>query len=356
MIAAHPSTILITGGSGFFGTNAAEWFRKAQGSRVVCTSSHPEKYAAFAPVHRSLQDNPLIKADVLDVSSLLECFEKIAPEYIIHAAAYSVPLLCEKDPEHTFRVNVGGTENILQAAEKLDIPLVFLSTDLVFKGDRAVEREGAYTELMPLDAEIVYGKSKIAAERVLQESSFRKWIILRTSLMFGGRVAWAKGFPQFAIDMLKTQQPATLFYDQYRTPTYIADIAEAIHCLVENSVENSVEMSDTLWKSCGKHDENVLAGVCTQKNLAIAGEIFHCGGAERMNRVEFVRRCCAVLGVDSAQIVVKSMNDVPDYTTRVCDVSLDSTKLTTRIQWKQTALESAFQEMSSSFDTTFDDK
>ncbi len=342
----YTPTVLITGGSGFFGTNAAEWFRSTRGMRVVCTSSHPEKYARYTSEGAHFAEHPLVRANVLDASSIVDCVEKIAPDYIIHAAAFSAPLACEKDPEHTFRVNVDGTKNVLHAAQALDIPLVFLSTDLVFKGDRNTEREGAYTESMPPDAEIVYGKSKIAAERIFQESNFARWVILRTSLMFGGRVAWANGFPQFAIDLLKTQQPATLFYDQYRTPTYVADIAQAIQDLVENFVE----MSGISGKRGGKSGEKTNRRIEQEVKQEVKQEIFHCGGGERIDRVQFVQRCCAVLGVEASQIVAKSMNDVPDYTTRVYDVSLDSTKLCTRIAWQQTPLESAFQEMVSSFE------
>jgi dTDP-4-dehydrorhamnose reductase len=323
-----PKTILITGGSGFFGTNAAQTLR-SEGYRVVCTSSEPHKYAAFG------HEQAFVEMNILHTASVLAVVEKVQPHFIIHAAAFSAPLACEQNPDHTFAVNVGGTQNVLQAAQMLDIPIVFTSTDLVFNGDRDTAQSGFYTESDTPDARIVYGKSKIAAERVFQESAFTKWIILRTSLMFGGRVEWANGFPQFALDLLKTGKPATLFSDQYRTPAYIPDITQAILCLVENSVESG-KLGGKLRENVGKAD-------------TAFGEIYHCGGAERIDRVRFIERCCAVLGVESAQILAKRMDEVPNYTTRVSDVSLNSTKLLRAVDWAQTPLEIAFLQMKESF-------
>jgi dTDP-4-dehydrorhamnose reductase len=323
-----PKTILITGGSGFFGTNAAPMLR-SEGYCVVCTSSEPEKYVAFE------QKQTFVEMNILHTASVLAVVEKVQPHFIIHAAAFSAPLACEQNPDHTFAVNVGGTQNVLQAAQMLDIPVMFTSTDLVFNGDRDTVHNGFYTESDTPDARIVYGKSKIAAERVFQESAFTKWLILRTSLMFGGRVEWANGFPQFAIDLLKTGKSATLFSDQYRTPAYIPDITQAILCLVENSVESG--------NLCGKVGEN------GGKTGTAFGEIFHCGGKERIDRVSFIERCCAVLGMETTQILAKRMDEVPNYTTRVSDVSLDSTKLSRTVNWLQTPLEMAFLEMKESF-------
>jgi dTDP-4-dehydrorhamnose reductase len=104
-------------------------------------------------------------------------------------------------------------------------------------------------------------------------------------------------------------------------------------------VENSVESG----KLGGKLRENV------GKADTAFGEIYHCGGAERIDRVRFIERCCAVLGVESAQILAKRMDEVPNYTTRVSDVSLNSTKLLRAVDWAQTPLEIAFLQMKESF-------
>jgi dTDP-4-dehydrorhamnose reductase len=337
--------ILITGGSGFFGTNAAQILR-SQGHSVYCTSSEPSKYQQY----EEFRIYPLLEMNVLEIASVLACIEKVQPDVIIHAAAFSAPLACEEHPDHAFAVNVGGTVNVLKVAQILNTPLVFLSTDLVFNGDRNTAQEGFYTEEDTPNARIAYGRSKIAAERVFQESTFDKWIILRTSLMFGGRVAWANGFPQFAIDSLRKQQPTTLFLDQFRTPVFIPDITRVITSFVENFVDNQLFCGKVRGKiEDEKVSENITIRPMSDKIYFGNRNIFHCGGNERFDRVSFVEKCCAIFGVDATYIVAKKMEEVPSYTTRVHDVSLDSEKLRKVGHWKQTDIEFALQIMLPSF-------
>lgn len=303
--------ILITGGMGFFGWNAAEYLRK-QGITVHSASSHPHRYP------EELRKE-IISLQVLDQSSIQDAFDAIQPDIIIHAAAISAPMLCEQEPEKADAVNITGTQNVLNVASVLDIPVVFLSTDLVFNGDRNALENGFYTENDAPDARIVYGKTKMRAEQILLDrqyshAQYERWIILRTALMFGQGVAWANGFPQFAVNLLKKGQTTTLFTDQFRTPAYIPDIAHAILQL------------------------------CEQQKY---GEIYHCGGLERIDRVSFVEQYCAVAGIDTSDIIACRMEDIPTYTTRVCDVSLNSHKLRNALQgkWSATPLHEAFQTM-----------
>lgn len=304
--------VLITGGMGFFGWNASEYLTE-RGIDVSLTSSSPHHYP------ESIQ-NRMTPLQVLDQFSIEKAFEVTKPDVIVHAAAISAPMLCEQEPEKAAAVNITGTQNVLNVASVLDIPLVFLSTDLVFNGDRNTLENGFYTEQDEPDARIVYGKTKMMAERVLLErqyanAQYERWVILRTALMFGRGVAWANGFPQFAVNLLKSGKTTTLFSDQFRTPAYIPDITEALLQLCER----------------GKF-----------------GEIYHCGGSERIDRVSFVEQYCAVAGIDTSGIIACRMEDVPAYTTRVRDVSLDSTKLYNALEgkWNATPLQEALQKIS----------
>jgi dTDP-4-dehydrorhamnose reductase len=305
--------VLITGAMGFFGWNAVQRLRQ-QGVEVILTSSFPGRYAPeYAP--KSLDVLRLDSARHCIESCLAECEERSPIDAIIHAAAFSAPLACEKDPITAYNVNVIGTQNVAAAAATFDIPMIFLSTDLVFSGDKDTQTNGEYyAESEAPDARIVYGKSKIAAERMICEQSFGKWTILRSALMFDRKAPFAQGFPHFAVEALKAGAPATLFTDQFRTPAYIADIADAIVMIVER---------------------------------ALFGEIFHCGGAERLNRVDFVRRYCALAGINDDGIIACQMSDVPDYTTRARDVSLTSRKLWNALgaEYRPTPLEEAFSQM-----------
>lgn len=304
-----PQTILITGGTGFFGINAARYLIN-KGHTVILTSITPERYKEdFSPAI-------LAFTNILNPDSISHCIKTYKPDYIIHAAALSQPGVCEKQPDEAYNINVTGTKNVLHAAQKESLPLVYLSTDLVFNGNKPINPEDSttwYSETDTPDAHIVYGKSKRSAELHILDSAYPYWIIARPTLMFGTGTSWTNGFPQFAVSLLQQQQPTTLFLDQFRTPVYIPDLISALDMLI-------------------------------QKRLF--REIFHIGGPERINRVDFVRRYCHRADIPTATLQEVSMYDIPGYTTIVRDVSLNSSKIMAMTNWKPSPLNDSFGMMS----------
>ena len=294
-------TVLITGGSGFFGWNATRFFRD-RGYAVIACSPEPERYSRY------FSEVPFCRADVLDARAVVDVVMQHRPDYIVHAAAHATPSSCERNPVRAQEINVIGTGNVFGAATALRVPFVFLSTDLVFNGEK-----GMYVETDVAMPRTVYGETKLQAERMLQNQTiFRDWVIVRSSLMFGNGTPWTNGFPQFAERALRNGEIVQLFLDQYRTPVYVDDVARAVDLLVE------------------------------RKKF---GEIFHCGGPERLNRVEFVRRYCRFMDIPQDNIREITMDDLPEYPTRVRDVSLSSEKLRQALHWRQTPIDEAFAEM-----------
>lgn len=301
LIGNNLKTILITGGSGFFGWNALRYFRQL-GYTVIAGAPQPQRYGEYFDVV------PFQHLDVLNQQEVVELVVQCKPSYIIHAAAYSTPSACERNPVRAQEINVIGTGNVFGAAAAMRIPLVFLSTDLVFDGEKGGYREA--DETRPLTT---YGRSKLQAERTLRgQSMFNRWAIVRSSLMFGNGAAWTNAFPQFAENALRNGEPVQLFLDQYRTPVFVDDVVRAIDTIVEHE---------------------------------LFGEVFHCGGPERMNRVEFMRRYCSFMDIPQDGIREVTMDEMPDYPTRVRDVSLSSDKLRRTTFWEPLAIEAAFREM-----------
>ncbi len=294
-------TILITGGSGFFGWNAARFFR-ARGYTVLACAPEPERYNMF------FAEVPFCRVDVLDARTVVDVVMQTKPDYIIHAAAHSTPSSCERNPVRAHEINVIGTGNVFGAAAATRIPFVFLSTDLVFDGEK-----GNYTENDAAMPNTVYGDTKLQAERMLQnQTMFYDWVVIRSSLMFGNGMPWTNAFPQFAERALRNGETVQLFVDQYRTPVFVDDVARALDLLVD------------------------------RKKF---GEIFHCAGPERLNRVEFVRRYCQFMDIPQEGIREVTMDELPDYPTRVRDVSLSAAKLRQSMHWRPTPIEVAFAEM-----------
>jgi dTDP-4-dehydrorhamnose reductase len=299
------NTLLITGGMGFVGWNLTQYFEQL-GIRVISVSSQQQGYYEQFGIQRTIEH-----INICDAKALETCCKRHKPDAILHAAALSQPARCEEQPHKAHAINVLGTHNALRCAQMLDIPFVFTSTDLVFDGS-----QGFYSEHDATTPFIEYGKTKVAAEHciraVSEEYNFTKWIITRPALVYGNGFAWTNVFPQFAVRLLQDGKEAMLFSDQYRTPVYVFDIARAVRLLLE--------------QQC-------------------FGEIFHLGGTERLHRVEFVERFCAQAGISTNGIRSVQMDDIPQYTTKVRDVSLNSSFLTERTTWQPTPLEQAFDDM-----------
>ena len=122
---------------------------------------------------------------------------------------------CEYDPALAWRVNVESVENLLAAAEPYSPRIVHLSIDLVYSGTAG----GGHVEDDPVDPVTVYGATMAAAESLLL-SQRPDACIFRISLPMGVSFNGHAG----AIDWIQSRfaagRPATLYFDEIRTPHY----------------------------------------------------------------------------------------------------------------------------------------
>jgi dTDP-4-dehydrorhamnose reductase len=127
---------------------------------------------------------------------------------------------CEGERTLCWKVNVTGLENLVAACSKDQIHLVHISTDFIFDGSH-----GPLDETARPDPVNFYGESKLAGEKVVQESTI-PWTILRTVLVYGvtpdmsrsNIVLWVK-------KSLEDGKPIHVVNDQWRTPTLAEDLA-----------------------------------------------------------------------------------------------------------------------------------
>jgi len=107
------SQVLITGMGGFLGSHLAE-FLSGLGHAVAGTVHRDSSHLG------SVRDTAtLLSCDILDGKQVQDAVETARPELVFHFAAQSLPLLSWQDPETTFRVNVLGTLNLLEAVRKV---------------------------------------------------------------------------------------------------------------------------------------------------------------------------------------------------------------------------------------------
>ena len=157
--------------------------------------------------------------------------EKVKPEFVILTAAMTNVDACEKEPLKANRVNATGPELVARSCRNAGARLVHVSTDYVFDGSKSRKyREDDVPR--PIS---VYGMSKLAGERAVL-STLPQSVVARTAVLYGWSPLEDKGnFVTWVLKKLRAGEKATLFQDQWISPTFADDLANALLNLVENN-------------------------------------------------------------------------------------------------------------------------
>lgn len=153
-----------------------------------------------------------------------ECVEKViseaAPDAVIHCAAYTAVDAAEENEELCRRVNAEGPRNIAKVCRKLDIKMIYISTDYVFsgEGERPWEPED---EKKP---QSVYGQTKYEGELAVQEL-LDKYFIVRIAWVFGIN---GKNFVKTMLKLAENHDTIRVVNDQFGSPTYTYDLARLL--------------------------------------------------------------------------------------------------------------------------------
>jgi dTDP-4-dehydrorhamnose reductase len=163
-------------------------------------------------------------ADITNEAVVERVLSAIDPDVIIHAAALPDIDYCETHPEETQQVNVEGTRNVVNAAEKLGAGVVHISTDAVFDGRKGTP----YAETDATNPISVYGRSKLAAEKIVKH--YEKHWIFRVSVLFG---PGKENFVSKAIGQVRAGVVHKVASDQLGSATYTLDAGKKILEVVE---------------------------------------------------------------------------------------------------------------------------
>lgn len=147
--------VLVTGAGGFAGAHVTAALQAAGHAAHALIHGPGPGPARAASVHRG---------DVCDADALTTLVRTVAPEAVVHLAAFANPAAAERDPPGAYRVNVGGTLALLGAlrAHAPQARLLLVSSCLVY-GDVPRARPPV-DEDAPIAPRTVYGASKAAAE------------------------------------------------------------------------------------------------------------------------------------------------------------------------------------------------
>ncbi|MCM1544602.1 MAG: dTDP-4-dehydrorhamnose reductase [Ruminococcus sp.] len=188
--------IIVTGAGGQLGGDVCE-ILKSRGISHVATDS--------------------AELDITNREKVEAFFSEHNPDAVIHCAAYTAVDRAEDDAERCMDVNYGGTLNLARCCEKMNIKILYVSTDYVFRGDGEAPFE-VDDEKAPLN---VYGKSKLAGENAVTEHC-KRFFIVRTSWVFGEKNT---NFIHTMLRLSETHESVNVVCDQVGSPTYSKHLA-----------------------------------------------------------------------------------------------------------------------------------
>ncbi len=214
--------LLITGVTGVPGFNAFYYFRKRYGAAVI--GQRPN-------VNWRLTGPGIVACDLENPTEIRELFDKYKFKSVLNSGGSCALKACELDPVMARRVNVLAVESILRQIADQDVRLVHLSIDLVFSGSRS----GDYVETDLADPVTVYGQTMFDAE---QKVTVRRSdaCIVRISLPMGVSFNGHAGAIDWIQSRFKKGFPATLYFDEIRTPSYVECMNDLYERLLGNNL------------------------------------------------------------------------------------------------------------------------
>jgi dTDP-4-dehydrorhamnose reductase len=139
---------------------------------------------------------------------------------VINAAAYTAVDDAEADPDSAYAVNAAGPTHLAQAAGRLGLGLIQVSTDYVFPGDGT----RPYEVDDPTGPHSVYGASKLAGEQAVLDE-YPEAHVVRTAWVWG---VTGGNFVKTMAKLEAARPTLSVVDDQQGTPTYSADLAAGL--------------------------------------------------------------------------------------------------------------------------------
>ena len=207
--------VVVTGSNGLLGQNLVALLLENDLDYEVFGLSRGKNRSGRNDFH-------YVDIDVTNQELLRKEIKTIQPHFIVNTAAMTNVDACENDQLGCFDLNVNVVQSLIDVCVEIDAHLIHLSTDFIFDGVK-----GNYTENSKPNPLSYYGETKLISEQIIQRSKV-KHTILRTILVYGlvndmsrsNIVLWVK-------ESLENNKEVTIVDDQYRTPTYVGDLALA---------------------------------------------------------------------------------------------------------------------------------
>jgi len=231
---------------------------------------------------------PIRAADVTDRKQMRAAFEWARPYVVIHTAAIGSVDFAERNPGETRRVNVGGTEVIVEMCQSFNSRLVYISSNAVFDG-----RKPPYSEAAPTCPINQYGKLKVEAESIVRASSV-PWAIVRPILMYGWPYPGERDNPVARwVHFLKSGTPIKVVDNVFSKPLAAWACAEVVWAVIQQQ----------------------------------RTDIYHAAGEDRLSLYQFALRVAEIFELDASLIIPVPDSYFPEIAPRPMDTSFNTSRV-----------------------------
>ena len=190
--------------------------------------------------------------DLTDPGQTTEFIKKSGPDWIINCAAYNFVDKAESEPDKAMLINGTAVKNITEVIRGSECRFIHISSDYVYDG----KSNTPYNELSPANPFSAYGRSKLAGEKyaLLHQGS----MIIRTSWLYS---SFGNNFVKTILKHAGEKESLRVVFDQTGTPTYAADLSEAIMRIVSGVIRNQFALNAGIYNYSNE-------GVCTWYDFA----------------------------------------------------------------------------------------
>lgn len=252
-------------------------------------------------------NHTFVRLDINDYPAVEVLFDHVCPDVVVNCSALSVPDYCEQHREEAYATNVAAVENLAHCCEHQGSRFIHLSTDFVFDG----KSDRLYTEEdlpAPLN---YYGVTKYQGEQAVANIC-RSYAIARVVVVYGKALPGQHGnILQLVKNRLEAGQEIRVVSDQYRTPTWVADVADGVERLM---------------------------------NTGNTG-IYHICGAEHLSIAEIAYRVADYFGLDRSLIRPVTTEEMKEATPRPRNSGLSIGKAKRELGYRPHTLEEGLKEM-----------
>lgn len=180
---------------------------------------------------KDVNDSWLSFLDFRDFEAYERDVKDFGADYLFHLGAYTDLEFCEENVDDTYVTNTLSVENAVYIANKLNIPLLYISTAGIFDGQKDLYDD--WDTPNPLG---VYARSKYMGERYVCENANR-YLVCRAGWMMGAGPEKDKKFIQKLMKQIKNgSRELFIVNDKDGTPTYTHDFAKTVKVLIEKEL------------------------------------------------------------------------------------------------------------------------